>query len=96
MLNKKIIITKHAEERFAERMRECTLPHKIKAFKKDSRKYLIDMLKPTNIKAIYRKPNGTTIVNTHGNYRFVIKEENNLAIVKTVMRTNKEKMNKKY
>lgn len=96
MLAKKIIITNHAIERFEERKREGLLPSKVKQWEQDQRRFLINQLRPLNIKSIYKKPNGTTIVNTKGNYRFVIKETRTEAIVKTVMKTNQKKMQKGY
>ena len=96
MLNKKIIITNHAIERFEERKRERIVPSKLKKWEADQRKYLISQLRPLNIKSIVKKPSGITIVNTKGNYRFVIKETPTEAIVKTVMRTNDKKIKKGY
>lgn len=96
MLNKRIIITNHAIERFEERKRETILPSKLKQWEKDQKQFLANQLRPLNIKSIVKKPNGTTVVNTKGNYRFVIKETPHEAIVKTVTRTNQKKMQKGY
>ena len=96
MLNKKIIITNHAIERFEERKRDRIPNSKLREWERDQRKYLTNQLKPLNIKSISKKPNGVTIVNTRGNYRFVIQETKSEAIVKTVMRTNDKKIKKGY
>ncbi len=96
MLNKRIIITNHAIERFDERKRD-RIPHSnLRQWEADQKKYLINQLRPLNIKSIVKKPNGVTVVNTKGNYRFVIIENAKQAIVKTVMRTNLKKIKKGY
>ena len=96
MLNKKIIITNHAIERFDERKRDRIPTSKLKKWEKDQRRYLINQLRPLNIKSILKKPSGITIVNTKGNYRFVVQETAREAIVKTVIAINSKKIKKGY
>ena len=85
MFNKRIIITDHAIERFEERRRPTANKPLIKKWYADQRKFLVNELRPLNIRTLSKK-DGVTIATTKQGYRFIIKETPTTAIVKTVIK----------
>lgn len=85
MLNKKIIITNHVRNRFKER--------RIKFLNNKYWKYTIDQqikmdLKPLNIMTIERKENDVFKVTTRQGKVYIVKEDKDCAIIRTVYKKN--------
>ncbi|WP_415276536.1 hypothetical protein [Clostridium perfringens] len=88
MFNKKLIITNHVRRRFKERG--------IKFLDNKEWKYTIDQqirmdLKPLNVRKIEKKSNNTSKITTKQGKVYIIKEEKNFAVIKTVYKTNLQK-----
>ena len=83
--NKKIIISKHAMERFEERKYKMTDKQK-REYKSNPRKFLTTMLRPMNIKHIRREGKELHVI-TKVNYDFIIQEKENCNMVKTIITT---------
>lgn len=97
MLTGKIIITNHALQRFNERLRDNMFPADMKKYKSNPKKYLLNELRPLNIKEITSpKEDGTRRVYTKNNYRIVYKQENLDNIVLTITRVNQKQREKRY
>ena len=91
MFSRKIIITNHAMNRFNERLRDNMYPSGYKKYKENPMKYLLNELRPLNIKEVSPMlPDGTRRAYTKNNYQVVFKEDGDKAIVLTITRANKK------
>ena len=92
---KKIIITKHAMERYEERLRDHTYKNEVRKFKKNKVGYMLKLFKPMNVKRFYRK-NDNIIVIIKGNYRCIFEEKGQVLYLLTIMPINQKKLKKGY
>lgn len=87
----KIIITKHAFERFNERLRDNLYPAGYKKYKENPMRYLLNELRPMNIKEISPiQPDGTRRAYTRNNYQVIYAQEGSLVKIITITRANKK------
>lgn len=86
--NKKVIITKHAVERFEERKHEMRDNQK-KMFKANPKRYLSSLLAPMNIKSTERNGKESRVT-VKGNLTFVITETENANVVKTIINSRRK------
>lgn len=91
MFSRKIIITNHALNRFNERLRDNMYPSGYKQYKVNPMKYLLNELRPLNIKEVSPMLlDGTRRAYTKNNYQVVFKEDGDKAIVLTITRANRK------
>ena len=91
MFAKKVIITNHAMSRFNERLRDNMYPSGYKQYRANPMKYLLNELRPLNIKEVSPMlSDGTRRAYTKNNYQVVFKEDGDKAIVLTITRANKK------
>ena len=91
MFSRKIIITNHAMSRFNERLRDNMYLSGYKKYKENPMKYLLNELRPLNIKEVSPMlSDGTRRAYTKNNYQVVFKEDGDKAIVLTITRANKK------
>ena len=91
MFSRKIIITNHAMSRFNERLRDNMYPSGYKKYKENPMKYLLNELRPLNIKEVSPMlSDRTRRAYTKNNYQVVFKEDGDKAIVLTITRANRK------
>lgn len=83
MFNGKIIITRHARERYIERKFDIDMSN--------VNRQILNELRPLNVRRMIKGEDGLLYVFTKFNNKFVIIEKDGEYIVKTVVRLNTEK-----
>lgn len=86
---KKVVITNHCLERFAERKREMR-KKEFMDYEKNPRKYLINLLQISNVKSKSKVGNIITLF-TKQNYKIIIIDKKTEWIVKTICIFSKER-----